>query len=122
MANPHRGEVEWKVGDQVYVVCFDTNAICEIEAELERSILEISAELEDPVRRRVSTIRAVFWGALRSRHKDLTLEQVGELLTSYGLVGSVEVLGKAISLAFPTPEAGKETTRNPPKGRRAGTG
>lgn len=122
MANPYRGEVEWKVGGKTYTVCFDTNAVCNIEAELGKSIIEISNELMDPERRRVSTMRAVFLGAMRRNHKDLTLEEVGDLMSAHGLAKSVEVLSKAIEAGFQQPEAGQEPSKNPPKGRRAGTG
>jgi hypothetical protein len=117
MANPHRGEVALTVGDKAYTLSFGINAMCELEALLKRSIVEVALELEmvatAPTTLRMSTIRAVTWAALRDHHPSITEHEAGEIVGEAGFAKVMEVVLQAIHAAFPA-SAGKGGGSRPP--------
>jgi hypothetical protein len=119
MANPHKGDVELKAGDGVYVLRYSIDAICSIEDELDQGFPAIAVDLSNPGKVRLSTIRHVLLAGLREHHPDVTLKQAGELIVAAG--GAVQVLGRiaeAFALAFPETEAsGKKSPRQRANGR-----
>lgn len=96
MANPARGEVTLRGGDQEYTIKFSTNAICEVEERLDKGLNTIIANME-----RVTTVRALLWAGLRTHHPDVTVAGVGEIIDRCGMAAATEALGKALTLAFP---------------------
>lgn len=119
MANPHRGEVDLKVGQQTYVLRLGINAIAEIETLLDLGINEIAASLNDPSKIRIGTLRAIVWGALREHHKDLSLFDVGDIIDEIGATDVMGSVQKAFQLAFPDAEGGDDP---PPQTGQGGTG
>lgn len=99
MANPARGEVSFKVADTRYTLKFSTNAICELEEHLNKGLNVIVANME-----RLTTVRALLWAGLRAKHPDMTIEKAGELIDRCGMAEATEVIGKALTAAFPPPK------------------
>lgn len=100
MANPARGEVAFKVADAEYTLKFSTNAICELEERLDKGLNVIVANME-----RLTTVRALLWAGLRARHPEVSIQQAGEMIDRIGMAEATEVIGKALTAAFPPPEA-----------------
>lgn len=100
MANPARGEVALAVADTEYTLKFSTNAICELEDRLDKGLNVIVANME-----RLTTVRALLWAGLRAKHPEVTITQAGEMIDRIGMAQATEVIGKALTAAFPTPEA-----------------
>lgn len=97
MANPIRGEVEFEAQGKVYTLRFSYNAMVEIEEKAGKPFPAISAELTDPEKVSLKTLRLMFWGALRDRHPDVTVEQSGELIDAAGgMIAAVELVSKAL--------------------------
>ncbi|MHA6641349.1 GTA-gp10 family protein [Mesorhizobium sp. A623] len=114
MANPNRGQVALTVGDLEYKLSFSVNAICELETELDKSVSEIIASIQDPKQLRLSSVRALVWAALRDHHEEITIKEAGLIATAAGIQVVVEKIGHAFKLAFPdAPEA--KGKANPPK-------
>ena len=101
MANPARGEVAFKVADAEYTLRFSTNAICELEDRLDKGLNVIVANME-----RLSTVRALLWAGLRAKHPEVTMAQAGEVIDACGMAAATEIIGKALTAAFPQAEAG----------------
>lgn len=82
MAND--GDISITTGDTTYVFNYGSNSACRLEDELNdgRSYTEVMDELTGP-KPRVKTIRAFVKAALVS-HKDMTLEQVGDVIDQLG--------------------------------------
>ena len=95
MANPHRGEVAFKAGDANYTLVYSTNAICELEDAIGKGLNAIVADME-----RLSTVRAILWAGLRSRHSDITMAGAGEIIDLCGVAAATEVIGRALNAAF----------------------
>lgn len=100
MANPARGEVALAVADTEYTLKFSTNAICELEDRLDKGLNVIVANME-----RLTTVRALLWAGLRAKHPDVTITQAGEMIDRIGMAQATEVIGKALTAAFPPSEA-----------------
>lgn len=96
MANPARGEVAFTVADTEYTLKYSTNAICELEERLDKGLNVIVANME-----RLTTVRALLWAGLRAKHPDVTIQQAGELIDKVGMAQATEVIGKALTTAFP---------------------
>lgn len=96
MVNPALGEVAFKVADATYTLKFSTNAICELEDHIGKGLNVIVSDLE-----RVSTVRAMLWAALRSKHSDVSLKQAGEIIDRAGMPATVEAISNALRAGFP---------------------
>ncbi len=119
MANPHRGSVALQSGDRAYTLSFSVNALCELEAELDKPVSEIIAEIQNPKQVRMNSIRALVWAALRDHHEDVSIKDAGLIATDAGMQVCVEKIGEAFRLAFPgAPKAGGK--ENPQKAATAG--
>jgi hypothetical protein len=106
MANPHRGEVSFKTPDAEYTLVLSTNALCELEAETEKSLPSIMRDIE-----RVTTVRALLWALLRTKHPDVALAQAGDIIDGAGMAKTTDAIMRAISAA--QPKATKGGTANP---------
>jgi len=106
MANPHRGEVVFKVDEAEYTLVFSTNAICELEELLDKGLNLIVANME-----RLTTVRALLWAGLRAKHPNVSLAQVGEIIDRCGMEAATAAIGRALNAAFPTAE--KDAQKNP---------
>jgi hypothetical protein len=106
MSNAHKGEVSFKVQDAEYTLVMSWNAMCELEAETEKSLPTVLKDLQ-----RATTVRALLWALLRTKHPDITLTQAGNIIDQVGPVKTTEVIMRAIGAAQPkTPKGG---TANP---------
>lgn len=106
MANPHRGEVSFKTPDAEYTLILSTNALCELEAETEKSLPAIMRDIE-----RVTTVRALLWALLRTKQPDISLAQAGEIIDRAGMAKTTEAIMRAIGAA--QPKAPKGGAANP---------
>lgn len=100
MANPARGEVAFTVADTEYTLKYSTNAICELEERLDKGLNTIVANME-----RLTTVRALMWAGLRAKHPDVSIQQAGELIDKMGMAQATEIIGQALTTAFPPAKA-----------------
>ena len=106
MANPHRGEVSLLAGGKTYTLAYTINAVCELEAMLGRSLPEIVADMSH-----MNVLRAVLWAGLRRHHKNLTVEDAGDLMDVAGVHEVVAAVKEAVTQAFPTPQGQQRKNR-----------
>jgi hypothetical protein len=129
MANREKGEVALTLGEQTFTLVLNTNAQAEIEAELSRLDGKdrnwdyfVSRMMNEDVAG-VREVKMLVWGMSRKYHRNLTLDQVGDLIDEAG--GSKGVLLRlwpdAVRSATPDPadvEAlGLTKSANPPRPR-----
>lgn len=110
MANPVRSEVAFKVEDVEYTLKFSTNAMCELEERLNKGLNAIVGNME-----RLSTVRALLWAGLQSKHPDITMQKAGEIIDQCGMPAATAIIGKALNAAFPR-EDGAAKEANPKNG------
>jgi len=107
MANPEKGEVDLKVGDKTYTLCFTTNSISEVEA-LSGGEAFTAIAVQWMQRQDISTLRLLTFGALRKHHDKLSLFDAGDIIDEIGTAGFETLgaaLGEAIRFRFPPPAA-----------------
>jgi hypothetical protein len=98
MGNPLRGEVDLRVGEDIYKLALDVNAFCAIEGLLKMRPLEIIKQFSEAPDGLVVP-RALLWGALQKNH-EMTLWDAGELLSEVGLIEARTVLSEALAVMF----------------------
>ena len=106
-----RGRVHFNAGGRDLELRFTTNALCRIEEKTGKAFGEIAAALAGNVR--ISDLRVLFWAGV-----DLpTLDEAGNIIDDLGMARAVELLGEAITAAFP--DAEKEPGEEPGKVKAA---
>lgn len=114
--NPHKGEVEFDADGKTYTLSYSTNAVCEAEAALNRTIVDIGQDMASG-KISMTAVRALLWAGLQDHHPGLALRAAGDLiLAAGGLARVIELIGEAFALAFPAAETKgahppKETSR-----------
>ena len=95
MVNEHRGEVALQIGDAVYTLRFNCNALAALESALCAKMPKI-IEAFNAKDVGFTDLRAMLWAALRDRHAKVTVDQAGDLIDLAGF----EVVTNAVALAF----------------------
>lgn len=95
-----RGRVTFEVKGEERALRFTTNAVCNLEEAANMGIAEIGAELESG-RVRLGLLRLLLWAGST---KSLTVEEAGDLIDEIGVMGAVEIIGRAFGAAFPDAE------------------
>ena len=83
---------------------FGINALCELEEQHDIGMAEIGAKLQD--KPRLGFLRSVFAIGLRDEQPDMTDAEAGEIMTDIGMDQVGDLLGKALTAAFPTAKPG----------------
>lgn len=108
MANPHKGEVAFEADGKAYTLRLSTNAICELEAALDRGLDAIVASMG-----RLSTVRGLLWAALRDNHPDVTMAGAGLIIDKAGMPAVMAAVTSALTAAFPPRTEAKDGPENP---------
>lgn len=109
--NPLKGEVGFELEDgRAFVAVFDIDAICAMEDLRDKPLVQIMAQV---VQGRVSFVRDALWAALRRRHPQMTVAQVGEILTQIKGKKAAEIVLEGVQAAFPAPKTDEGDTERP---------
>lgn len=90
--------------DKERTIVFDLNAMCRYEEVTGKNLFDGSITTENLTS--AKDLRALLWACLAADDGDLTLEQVGALITIHNMVNIQTKLNEAIEVA--TPKAKKE--------------
>jgi hypothetical protein len=102
MANPHKGEFNLEVGNVVYTLLFDWDAICAIEHETGKPIGRLATDLTKIETWSASDARTCVYHGLRHNHPAINKQQAGEMIRQIGgLTKLAPLLNVAIGTAFP---------------------
>ncbi|KQZ00903.1 hypothetical protein ASD45_08550 [Pseudolabrys sp. Root1462] len=120
MANPHKGEVTFKAGEDSHTLSFSANALAELEDMLGVGVNEIGSLMADPANIRMTTMRTIFHAGLLDENPDVDLKQAKAIFSKVMPTEAVGLIVRAFTLAFP--DAPAEGDANPPKPGQDGTG
>lgn len=117
MTNPHRGEIDLKVGDRAYLLRLGANEVVEAESVLGMVVSEIFEALQKPETVSMGIVRGLLFAALHENQPDMTLRDAGDLIGEIGMSEAVSKVGDAIQAGFPRAD-GKPRPRkaSPPRG------
>ncbi|MGH7207748.1 MAG: hypothetical protein ACREIL_00020 [Nitrospiraceae bacterium] len=105
MANKYRGEAVLTVGERELHLVFDCNAVCALEQQVGLSFVEFAAKTGSGQTGFLGT-RALLWAGLQARHKGLTLERCGDIISDVGMKLVLETCWSALRHVFPEPDEG----------------
>ena len=122
-ANPHRGEVEFVVEGERYVLRYATNSIAAAEEATDSRMAEIAGRLIRNVAG-IGDIRWLVWSGLLHERPEFTLEQAGDLIDTVGMTKMLEPVNNALALMMappdPTPAApATKTSKASATGRKS---
>lgn len=112
--NPVKGEVPLTLSDgREVVLVFDMEALIEAEAAYDKPLPSLMLDLAGGYMR---AGRAMLFGALRSRHPEISMRDAGEMFRADATVINT-ALERALLAAFPEASAqeGEESPRPPGK-------
>lgn len=99
MANPNKGEVEFKGSDgKTYTLSLSINALCELDEAL--GVDDVVNKLVATGKVTLKQYRTMFFIALRQHHKDIVDEKAAADLVIVGQM--MQLLTKAIMLTNPS--------------------
>lgn len=100
MVNPHRGEYRVKIEGKDYVLRFSADTICDLEEALGMTLNQISEQMQDPAKLRMSVVRTMFCAGLSDKHAEFDDAARRTLFKALGPVEAVGHVAKAFGLAF----------------------
>jgi hypothetical protein len=124
-ANPELGEYPLELSDETYVLAFEIDVLCALEARMGMSVNAMGREMQgDP---RLSLLRAMLCAGLRTRHPKISEGEAGQVLKKalreLGGPAFGEKLAAAYFHVFNSGETEDEGPKDPPRpGVKAGTG
>ncbi len=97
--NPHKGEIDFQVGNRSYKIIFTTNAICQMETELGMSMMKIGSKMAtgDVA---LNDLRVMLWAGLSEFHPEITIKNAGEIIDYLGFQESGNLISQASQAAF----------------------
>ncbi|ANZ45453.1 hypothetical protein [Cloacibacillus porcorum] len=115
---------EIEINSRKYFIEYGQNALCALEDQMKESIPEIMDSLSKEPEKRLSSFRftrALFWAGLKSRRRNITLEEAGDILEQSGseymnvIKIAIEEISNCMVSIFPaseTEEEGAEKEKN----------
>lgn len=120
MANPEKGEVDFKAGGTEYRLSFSADAFAEIEDALGMPVDVILELFRSPEKITLKHLRVMFWKGLGDHHEGITFDDARAILRKLKPTEMAELVGKAMVLSMP---AGDNNSENPPQpDQKNGTG
>jgi hypothetical protein len=109
-----RRGVEFEAGGTRHTLRFDVNALCALEAEFGCTVEDVAKRLSpEQGMPRMTDIRAAFRAGLGV--EGMTHVQAGEIMSEVGIHAAAQLIGEALGLAFPQPDAA--ATGEKPRGK-----
>lgn len=94
MANKHRGIVEVELGGKVRNLRYTMNALAEIEDKLGVAM----ADMKD-IKMTIKNVRVILWAGLIHEDKELTIEEVGDMVDMSNFEEVQEKVAEAFAMS-----------------------
>ena len=109
MTKPASTDRQMTVGDQTYTLRYGVRAMAALQDHYQlASFDEVAKRLGNPKGYGAGDIVAILWAGLRTHHRDLTMDQVMDVVDDMGLDGVREEIGKAFDASSsPAVEGGE---------------
>lgn len=121
MANPHRGVVEFESAGAKYKLSFSAEAICVLEESVDAGFNDIIGQLADTTKFRMGVVRKLLAAGLSDHHPDLTDDALKKIMRGIGPKDALNLVQKAIALAYGGDDAGDPPVPGQPSEGPAGS-
>lgn len=116
MANKLAGEVEFEVGGKKHVLRLDVNALIAAQAAMRIEDDEAFwGLLLNKLTGSLAGYRAIVYHGLKQTEPEITEEQAGEIITSFGSQKMLAVVAEAIRWALPDQKEAAPTDKGKPR-------
>ncbi len=124
MANPHRGEVELRVGEKLYTFRFSLSALASLEEMTGTSVELVFQRFLEPGTPKLRPMLQIVRAALLDRHPEVTEEEAGELILEAGVDAVTAAILKTAETSLERLGGAKPGAAppGPPRAPPAGTG
>jgi len=89
--------VKFKLGNKEYELKLDMNAFCILEEVYE----DLDKAFDDLQNKKIKAIRALIYSAVKVENEDVTLKEVGSMLTLDDMERLGEAINKALDISMP---------------------
>ena len=89
--------IKFKLGDKEYELKLDMNVFCNLEEVYD----DLDKAFEDLQNKKIKAIRALIYSAVKVEDEDVTLKQVGSMLTLDDMERLGEAITKALDISMP---------------------
>lgn len=89
--------IKFKLNDNEYELKFDMNTFC----ELEEVYGDINKAFEDLQNKKIKAIRALIYSAIKAEDDNVTLKEVGRMLTLNDMERLGTSINEALNIAMP---------------------
>jgi hypothetical protein len=107
MVNPHRGEIEARLGGQSYRLCLTLGALAELEQALGDTDMLALAERFETGRLSAKDAIRVMGAGLRGGGHDISDAEASALPAEGGAAGYVDIVARLLTATFGQPTPGK---------------
>jgi hypothetical protein len=118
MANAQKGEVILDVDGQRITLAADVNALCELETETGQVFQQVAAKADAGS---FVAIRWLLWTMTRRHHPQLSLTDVGALITRIGMDRLTQAFADVSKSMVPDAKDAKDLKLRPRKARTGTT-
>jgi len=89
--------IKFKLGNKEYELKLDMNTFCILEEVYD----ELDKAFEDLQNKKIRAIRALIYSAVKVENEDVTLKEVGSMLTLDDMERLGEAINKALDISMP---------------------
>lgn len=100
MANPHRGEIDAKIGGETMTLCLTLGALAELEARLQAGDLNGLVERFAEGRISARDLTAILGAGLRGAGHAVSDDDLARLSIEGGLKGAAEIAARLLRATF----------------------
>ncbi len=103
-----RAEIPLRAGAKEYTFRMGANAVCRFEREAAMTIGKAAIQMSDPEQVEMRIVRAMIWAGLKDQHKDISLDDAGNIIDEIGLGNIMRKIQLGLAAAFPPPSGDAE--------------
>ena len=89
--------IKFKLGDKEYELKLDMNVFCNLEEVYD----ELDKAFEDLQNKKIKAIRALIYSVVKVENEDITLKEVGSMLTLDDMERLGETISEALDISMP---------------------
>jgi hypothetical protein len=99
MSNHLRGEVEIKLGEDVFNCKLNFDSLVRIETALDTPIIKLAGKISE-ADMKMTEVSYILYTAIKGGGKDITEKEVNDLIWKAGFIDGIKACGDILSMAL----------------------